>query len=78
MDDDREARQAIDAVLDALQGQEVETWLRVGIAVSAAALGNMGENRDLMRVAFDRAISRETEWFAESARQKILAKKRLN
>jgi hypothetical protein len=79
MDNDPEGREAVDKVLDALGNDYTpEQWLRVGIAISSVALGHMGEDRDLIRGAFDRAISREMEWFAESAHQKAIAKARLN
>jgi hypothetical protein len=75
MGDDREAHAAIDRVLDVLAGQEAQVWLRVGVAVSAIALGYIGEG---IRPAFDRAISKETEWFADSFRAKAMRSKVLN
>jgi hypothetical protein len=72
MDDNKAV---IDRVFDVLQGQDVGIWLRAGVAVSAIALGYMGEE---IRPAFDQAISREARWFAESARQKAMARKALN
>jgi hypothetical protein len=73
MDNDPEAREAIDKCLDALQGQEAETWLRCAIALAGAALAKI-EDCGVIRAAFDRGVSRQIERFEESTRKASVEK----
>jgi hypothetical protein len=76
--DDPEAEEAIDRVIDALGDRYTpRQWLGAAIAIAGAALGNM-ENRDLVRLLFDRRVTEQTQWFADSFRRDAMLKKALN